>query len=74
MNIWTALFLVLSVVILASPFLSSGSAEREDAGQPDPYDSRAYGEDDGLRLDLASGRLAREDYDAMTGNSKEDRR
>lgn len=64
MNIWTALFLVVSVVILASPILfpsdtvKSRTRKAEDVGRPG---------DDDLKLDLASGRLDMEDFEAMTG-------
>lgn len=70
MNIWTAFFLVVSMVILASPLLSSPDAARNGSdngrnhdskpGWPDPEDSE-------LELDLASGRLTEEDYETMTG-------
>ena len=67
MNIWTAFFLVVSMVILASPLLSSSDAVRSgsDSGRSD--DGRPDWEDSELELDLASGRLAQEDYEAMTG-------
>jgi hypothetical protein len=70
MNIWTVFFLVVSAVILASPLLSStvvvrnGSGNgRSRSGRPDRPDP----EDSALELDLASGRLTREDYEVMTG-------
>ncbi|MDF1527033.1 MAG: hypothetical protein RRA15_08670 [bacterium] len=67
MNIWTAFFLVLSVVILASPLLSSPDAVRNGSASGRSYNGRQDPEDNELELDLASGRLAREDYEAMTG-------
>ncbi len=67
MNIWTAFFLVLSVVILASPLLSSSDAVRNRSASGRSHNSRQDPEDNELELDVASGRLAREDYEAMTG-------
>lgn len=71
MNIWTAFFMVVSVVILASPFLSlpeaawSGSVSKSiDNGAAD-WDANE------IELDLASGRLAREDYEAMAGGREQ---
>ena len=70
MTIWTAFFLVVSAVILASPLLSSPDAVRNGSDSGRRHDARLdrpdY-EDNELELDLASGRLAREDYEAMTG-------
>ena len=67
MNIWTAFFLVLSVVILASPLLSSTDAVRNGSASRPSHSGRQGPEDNELELDLVSGRLAREDYEAMTG-------
>ncbi len=67
MNIWTAFFLVVSVVILASPLLSSSDAVRNGSASGRSQNGREDPEDNELELDLASGRLAREDYEAMTG-------
>jgi hypothetical protein len=67
MNIWTAFFLVVSAVILASPLLSSRDAVRSGSDNGSGDDSRSAFEDNELELDLASGRLAPEDYEAMTG-------
>ena len=70
MSIWTAFFLVLSVVILASPLLSSSDAVRNGSaggGNNDGRSDRRDQEENELELDLASGRLALEDYEAMTG-------
>ena len=67
MNIWTAFFLVVSVVILASPLLSSREAVRNGSDSGPGDNSRLDWEDNELELDLASGRLAEEDYEAMTG-------
>ena len=69
MNIWTAFFLVVSAVILASPLLSSSDASRKvsDSGRSD--DGRPNWpdwEDNELKLDLASGRLTEENFKAMT--------
>ena len=66
MNIWTAFFLVLSIVILASPLLSSSGAVRNGSASGRSHNGRQDPEDSELELDLASGRLAREDYEAMT--------
>jgi len=70
LSIWTAFFLVLSVVILASPLLFSSGAVRNGSasgGNSDDRSDRRDQEENELELDLASGRLAREDYEAMTG-------
>ena len=67
MNIWTAFFLVVSVVILASPLLSSSDAVRNRSDSGRSHNGWQDPEDNELELDLASGRLAREDYEAMTG-------
>ena len=68
MNIWTSFFLVVSVVILATPLLLSKDAvNRQDTDSGHIYDSKPDWENDELELDLAAGRLAREDYEAMTG-------
>jgi hypothetical protein len=67
LNIWTSFFLVVSVVILASPLLLSEDTVKgqgSDAG--DSNDTKPDWEDNELEIDLASGRLAREDYNAMT--------
>lgn len=74
MNIWMALFLVLSAVVLASPFLSSRSTMKESMDMPCHGPGRDHWEDEELELDLLSGRLAREDYEAMTGNREGERR
>jgi len=71
MNIWTAFFLVVSMVILASPLLSSSAAVRSVSDNGKNHDGRQdlpeYSEDNELELDLASGRLTEEDYEIMTG-------
>ena len=70
MNIWTAFFLVVSVVILASPLLSSPDAARNGPDSGRSHDGRPGWpdqEDNELILDLASGRLTEEDFEAMTG-------
>ncbi len=70
MNIWTAFFLVVSAVILASPLLSSSDASRKvsDSGRSDDgWPNWPDWEDNELKLDLASGRLTEEDFEAMTG-------
>jgi hypothetical protein len=67
LNIWTAFFLVLSVVILASPLLSSSDTVRNRSDSGRSHNGRQNPEDNELELDLASGRLALEDYEAMTG-------
>jgi hypothetical protein len=75
MNIWTAFFLVVSIVILAAPLLLSGGVL--DRNSTDGARSRSGGvdgsvagsglPDDELEMDLASGRLARDDYEVMSG-------
>ena len=68
MNIWTAFFLVVSIVILAAPILLS--RETPDGNGPDRTDISDKGpvlEDDELELDLVSGRLSSEDYEIMAG-------
>ena len=67
MNVWTAFFLVVSIVVLAAPLLFA----REGAGRSSNYSSISRPgdqvlQDDELELDLASGRLAREDYEEMS--------
>jgi len=66
LNIWTAFFMIVSMVILASPLLFPSDALRggSDSGRSD--DDGPDWEDSELELDLASGRLAREDYEVMT--------
>ena len=72
MNIWTAFFLVVSIVILAAPILlSRETLDRNGSVNPDVSKSRPIMEDDELELDLASGRLAREDYEVMSGQGSE---
>ena len=66
MSIWTAFFLVVSVVILSSPFLSSRGALTSQSGRGNNDDGALYWEDNELELDLATGRLTREDYEEMT--------
>ena len=65
MNIWTSFFLVLSVVILAYPFLASGDQPNSRNGAAGTDTPESW-EDEELDLDLATGRLSREDYEAMT--------
>jgi hypothetical protein len=69
MNIWTSFFLVLSIVALAYPFLVSGDRPnvRNGAAGMDAPENR-YNEE--LELDLAAGRLNREDYEAMGGTGR----
>ena len=68
MNTWTSLFLVVSAVILASPLLlSEDTVKRQGSDRGKNYDTKPDREDNELELDLASGRLAREDFEAMTG-------
>lgn len=68
MNIWAAFFLVVSAVILASPLLlSKGTVNRNGSYDERHGDGRPAWEDNELRLDLASGRLTEEDFEAMTG-------
>ncbi len=70
MNLWTAFFLVVSMVILASPLLSSPYAARNGPDNGNNNDSRPGWpdpEDNELELDLVSGRLTEEDYEVMTG-------
>lgn len=72
MNIWMAFFLVLSIVILAAPILLFKEAhDRNGSGRADMSDSGPVMEDDELQLDLASGRLTREDYEIMSGRKYE---
>ena len=72
MNIWTAFFLVLSIVILAAPILlSKETLDRNGYSSPDAGKSSPVMEDNELELDLASGRLAREDYEAISGHKSE---
>jgi hypothetical protein len=66
MNIWTSFFLVLSVVILAYPFLASGDQPKGRNGAAGT-DAPGSWDDEELDLDLATGRLSREDYEAMGG-------
>lgn len=68
MNIWTAFFLVLSIVILASPvLLYREGVDRNGAGAADNDESKPDLEDEELELDLASGRITLEDYEVMSG-------
>jgi hypothetical protein len=67
LNIWTVFFLVLSAVILASPLLSASAAARNGSDSGRGSDSKPDWDDDELELDLALGRLARDDYDILTG-------
>jgi hypothetical protein len=68
LNTWTSLFLVVSVVILASPLLlSEDTVKGRGSDREKSYDTEPDWEDNELELDLASGRLAREDFEAMTG-------
>ena len=64
MMIWTSFFLVLSVVILAYPFLtpgdgSRGGGTRPDKNSPDLHSSDIYSpwHEEEVKLDLATGRL-----------------
>jgi hypothetical protein len=66
MNIWTSFFLVLSVVILAYPFLVPSDQPNGRNGAAGT-DAPGSWEEEELDLDLATGRLSREDYEAMTG-------
>ena len=71
MNIWTAFFLVLSVVILASPLLFfKGTVTRNGSAYIDNKDETPIPECGELELDLASGRITQEDYEAMTAKAK----
>ena len=72
MNIWTAFFLVLSVVILASPLLFfKGTMTRNGSAYIDNKDETPPIPECGeLELDLASGRITQEDYEAMTAKAK----
>ena len=77
MNIWTVFFLVISVVILASPLLlSKNTVSRNGPNSWSGYVGAPEGkpawEDGGLELDLASGRLTVEDYESMTGRNMMD--
>jgi len=67
LSIWTVFFLVVSAVILASPLLTTSVTVRNGSDSEHGYDGKPDWDDDELELDLASGRLAREDYDVMTG-------
>ena len=67
MNIWTAFFLVISVVILASPLLSSRDIGKNGSDSERGGNDRPHWENGDLKLDLASGRLSREDFETMTG-------
>lgn len=71
MTIWTSFFLVLSVVILAYPFLapgdgSRGGGTRPDKNSPDLYSSDIYSpwHEEEVQLDLAVGRLGPIDHKA----------
>jgi hypothetical protein len=67
-NIWTAFFLVLSIVILASPvLLYREGVERNGEDTADNDESKTDPEDEELELDLASGRITLEDYEVMSG-------
>jgi hypothetical protein len=68
LNIWTVFFIVVSVVILTSPLLlSKDVVSRQGSDKGYSNDGKQDWEDSELDLDLASGRLAQEDYDVMTG-------
>jgi hypothetical protein len=68
MNVWTVFFLVVSIVTLAAPLLlSRGERIRNGSGSAGSGDVRSGAADDELELDLALGRLAREDYEALCG-------
>ena len=68
MNVWTAFFLVVSIVILAAPLLlSRNSGHQTRSGSVDTDDGLSGLAEDELALDLASGRLTREDYEVMSG-------
>ena len=70
MNVWTAFFLVVSIVILATPlFLSRDAANRNGSGRVDTGVCRSSLADDELELDYVSGRLTREDYEVMSGQN-----
>lgn len=67
MNIWSAFFLVVSIVILAAPVLLSGEPQgRNGSGSSEKDDNFPVLKDDELELDLACGRVAREDYEDMS--------
>ena len=67
MNIWTVFFLVISVVVLASPLLSTREFVKGGSDKSPGVNGRPQWEDNELELDLVSGRLSREDFEAMTG-------
>jgi len=65
LNVWTIFFLVVSAVVLTVPFLSTRDDGRGGSA-PSHNNSRQDWEDDELELDLASGHISREDYEAVT--------
>jgi hypothetical protein len=65
LNIWTVFFLVVSAVVLTAPLLSTRNADR--IGSASILDNTWQDwEEDELELDLVSGHIARDDYEAMT--------
>ena len=71
MTIWTSFFLVLSLVILAYPFLapgdgSRGGGKRPYKNSPDLHspDTNSPWHEEEVQLDLAVGRLGPIDYEA----------
>lgn len=72
MNIWMAFFLVVSIVILAAPvLLFKETRNKNGSGRRGMSDNGPALEDDELQLDLASGRLTREDYEIMSRRKSE---
>ncbi len=66
MNIWTSFFLVLSIVTLAYPFLAPDD-QPNGLNRATGTEAHESWDDEELDLDLATGRLSREDYEAMGG-------
>jgi hypothetical protein len=72
LNVWTVFFLVVSAVILASPLLSPAPAVKKEGETAIDRAGLSHWEEDELELDLASGRLDREDFEEMTGRDTGD--
>jgi hypothetical protein len=70
LNVWTIFFLVVSAVVLTVPLLSTRDDGRVGSA-PSHNNSRQDWEEDELELDLVSGHIAREDYEAVTARRAE---
>ena len=68
MNIWTAFFLVVSIVILAAPLVLTREApDRTGAESVSANDTGFVPEEDELELDLALERFSQDDFEIVRG-------